>query len=92
MMRRSRVRSFVTHLLPLPVLLQGLEVEQRDDELVLVQLAVAVWLGGVRLLDNVRIDPTEATPELITQPAAASPAAESHEVPAVALYAKPSDR
>lgn len=42
MMRRSRVRSFVTHLLPLPVLLQGLEVEQRDDELVLVQLAVAV--------------------------------------------------
>ena len=42
MMRRSRVWSFVTHLLPLPVLLQGLEVEQRDDELVLVQLAVAV--------------------------------------------------
>ena len=41
-MRRSRVQSFVTHLLPLPVLLQGLEVEQRDDELVLVQLAVAV--------------------------------------------------
>lgn len=28
-----------------------------------VQLAVAVWLDGVRLIDNVRIDPREASPE-----------------------------
>lgn len=57
-----------------------------------VQLAVAVWLGGVRLIDNVRIDPAEASPELITKTTATPAAAGSHEVPATALYAKPSDR
>ncbi len=30
-----------------------------------VQLAVAVWLDGVRLIDNVRIDPREASPDLL---------------------------
>lgn len=57
-----------------------------------VQLAVAVWLGGVRLIDNVRIDPAEGSPDLITKTTATIPAAGSHEVPAAALYAKPSDR
>lgn len=57
-----------------------------------VQLAVAVWLGGVRLIDNVRIDPREGSPDLITKTTDTSPVAGSHEVPAAALYAKPSDR
>jgi 3-methyl-2-oxobutanoate hydroxymethyltransferase len=30
-----------------------------------VQLAVAVWLDGVRLIDNVRMDPRETSPELL---------------------------
>ncbi len=57
-----------------------------------VQLAVAVWLGGVRLIDNVRIDPAQGSPELIAQTANTAPAASSHDVPAAALYAKSSDR
>lgn len=30
-----------------------------------VQLAVAIWLDGVRLIDNVRLDPREASPDLL---------------------------
>lgn len=57
-----------------------------------VQLAVAVWLGGVRLIDNVRIDPTEANPEAITNSQDRAPAAGSHDIPAAAMYAKPATR
>ncbi len=57
-----------------------------------VQLAVAVWLGGVRLIDNARIDPAQGNPELITKSADTARSVGSHEVPAAALYAKPSDR
>lgn len=31
------------------------------------QLAVAVWIGGVRLIDNVRLDPADAAPEPISR-------------------------
>ncbi len=32
-----------------------------------VQLAVAVWVGGVRLIDNVRLDPASGAPEPIAR-------------------------
>jgi len=55
-----------------------------------VQLAVAIWVGGVRLIDNVRIDPAEGNPELIAKSADTAPVAGSHRGPAAALYAKSS--
>jgi hypothetical protein len=30
-----------------------------------VQLAVAIWVDGVRLIDNVRIDPADVAPKRI---------------------------
>ena len=38
-----------------------------------VQLAVAVWLDGVRLIDNIRIDPAEASAALIAPHESAAP-------------------
>lgn len=38
-----------------------------------VQLAVAVWLDGVRLIDNVRIDPGDAAAALLAAPEVAAP-------------------
>lgn len=65
-------------------------VESFDEP---VQLAVAVWIGGVRLIDNVRIDPAVGNPDQIAKPADPAPAVGSHEAPvAASLYAKPFGR
>ena len=57
-----------------------------------VQLAVAIWLGGVRLIDNVRVDPSDVSPDLITKSSDTDRVSGSHQVPTAALYAKSSGR
>ncbi len=57
-----------------------------------VQLAVAVWIGGVRLIDNVRIDPAEGSPKRLVQIADTAYGAGSSEAPAASLLAKSADR
>ncbi|MBM4265320.1 MAG: pantoate--beta-alanine ligase [Deltaproteobacteria bacterium] len=59
-----------------------------------VQLAVAIWVGGVRLIDNVRIDPAEGSPEPIARalPTLSDATASTDPQTPAALLAKPESR
>lgn len=54
-----------------------------------VQLAVALWVGGVRLIDNVSIDPAEANPQRLAQRPAPAVGSSSEQPTAGAYLARP---
>jgi len=64
----------------------SLEPAERVDAA--TQIAVAVWLDGVRLIDNVLLDPSETSPARLARHEVHTPAEDYEAVPVEFLLAE----